>query len=279
MVYYDNIRIQGELAMKRAYSQPYDHDCHIHQMLEICVIVEHSAVYRFNSVDYEANPGDVFICKPFDAHWIFSKDPRRPCQYILIYFEPSIVNKVPQGNLLLTPFYMTDREPRIPASSRFAQEAARAAMTSVQEREAGLATWKSRQFMHLINMLSYLYEYTMEHDSELEAIEEGLISAIHYFVAQSNDSIDIEEAVRLSGLSRTKFFRCFRIVTGLSPHQFLTRTRLQAAAHAIIHSSQSILNISMEAGFSSLSTFNKRFVNHFGLAPREYRKQYQPLRG
>ncbi|TPN88196.1 helix-turn-helix transcriptional regulator [Mesorhizobium sp. CU2] len=67
------------------------------------------------------------------------------------------------------------------------------------------------------------------------------------------------------------FLRTFRHVVGMTPYQFLLRTRLHRAAVRLRTSDAAISTIAFDAGFNDLSTFNRRFRREMGEAPGSYR--------
>ncbi|WFP74028.1 AraC family transcriptional regulator [Mesorhizobium sp. WSM4906] len=67
------------------------------------------------------------------------------------------------------------------------------------------------------------------------------------------------------------FLRTFRHVAGMTPYQFLLRTRLHRAAVRLRASNEAISTIAFDAGFNDLSTFNRRFKREMGEAPGAYR--------
>lgn len=67
------------------------------------------------------------------------------------------------------------------------------------------------------------------------------------------------------------FLRTFRQVAGMTPYQFLLRTRLHRAAVRLRTSDTAISTIAFDAGFNDLSTFNRRFRREMGEAPGAYR--------
>jgi AraC family transcriptional regulator len=79
-------------------------------------------------------------------------------------------------------------------------------------------------------------------------------------------------------MSPYHFLRTFRRVAGMTPHQFILRTRLQDAAVRLRQSSQTILDIALDAGFADLSTFNRRFRSIMGMTPRAYRQNDETTR-
>jgi AraC family transcriptional regulator len=73
-------------------------------------------------------------------------------------------------------------------------------------------------------------------------------------------------------LSRYHFLRVFRLLTGLTPHQYLLRVRLRRAATRMLLEPAQVLDIALDSGFGDVSNFNHAFRAEFGVSPRAYRK-------
>jgi len=72
-------------------------------------------------------------------------------------------------------------------------------------------------------------------------------------------------------LSPFHYLRSFEQVTGVTPHQFILRTRLREAATRIAAESSSIVEVAFGSGFGDLSNFNRAFRAEFGTSPRGFR--------
>lgn len=77
---------------------------------------------------------------------------------------------------------------------------------------------------------------------------------------------------REAGLSPYHFLRTFEQLTGVTPHQFLLRARLRAAALRVATEPARIIDIAFACGFGDLSNFNRAFRTEFGVSPRTYRR-------
>jgi AraC family transcriptional regulator len=87
----------------------------------------------------------------------------------------------------------------------------------------------------------------------------------------SDVPLGIGELAREAGMSPYHFLRTFCRVVGMTPHQFILRTRLQKAAVQLRRSSRPVLDVALDAGFADLSTFNRRFRTTMGVTPSAYR--------
>lgn len=74
-------------------------------------------------------------------------------------------------------------------------------------------------------------------------------------------------------MSRFHFIRQFKALFGETPQQYRTRSRLEMAKHLLATSEDSITDICMAIGFSSLGSFSTLFARQFGQAPSKYRQR------
>ncbi|TIL61633.1 MAG: helix-turn-helix transcriptional regulator, partial [Mesorhizobium sp.] len=70
--------------------------------------------------------------------------------------------------------------------------------------------------------------------------------------------VSLAELASETATSPYHFLRSFRHVAGMTPYQFVLKTRLHRAAVRLRMSDEAISTIAFEAGFNDLSTFNRR---------------------
>ena len=75
-----------------------------------------------------------------------------------------------------------------------------------------------------------------------------------------------------AGLSPYHFLRTFERVTGVTPHQYVQRARLRAAAARLIAEDGKVVDIALDCGFGDVSNFNRAFRTEFGMSPRGFRR-------
>ena len=86
-----------------------------------------------------------------------------------------------------------------------------------------------------------------------------------------NQEIDIERLSKEACFSPFHFLRSFRSAFGETPHQYLTRRRIDRARELLAHSGLSITDICFEVGYESLGSFSTLFRKETGRSPLEFR--------
>jgi len=108
---------------------------------------------------------------------------------------------------------------------------------------------------------------TLERDyTHYQKIEE----VIHYIDKHFREKPSLERLATHIGMSQYHFLRVFKEYVGVTPIQFLQAVTLEEAKKTL-ENSPSILDSSLEMGFSSSSRLHDLFVNFTGLTPKEYK--------
>lgn len=81
----------------------------------------------------------------------------------------------------------------------------------------------------------------------------------------------LADLARLVAMSPFHFLRTFRAVVGMTPHQYLVRTRLHRACLELRGGDDPISAIAFRTGFSDLPTFNRQFRRIVGRTPGAFR--------
>ena len=84
--------------------------------------------------------------------------------------------------------------------------------------------------------------------------------------------LDLSTLAAESGYSRSHFLRTFRAAMGCSPHQWLTRLRVEQAKTKLREHSVSLIDIALDCGFSSHAHFSNTFRQIVRVTPSEYRR-------
>jgi len=105
--------------------------------------------------------------------------------------------------------------------------------------------------------------------------ERRVSAALRHIEACADEPLSLAELAGIAAMSPYHFLRTFRALVGMTPHQFILHTRMNRAVVRLRRTSENVSAIAFAAGFSDLSTFNRRFQRIFGLSPSAYRAQPQ----
>jgi AraC family transcriptional regulator len=98
------------------------------------------------------------------------------------------------------------------------------------------------------------------------------VEAALWLDAHSHEAVDLARAADQVGLSSFHFLRSFASVLGVTPHQYLVRSRLRHAARLLADEERSITDVAYEVGFGDLSNFVRTFHRAAGVSPRRFRR-------
>lgn len=103
----------------------------------------------------------------------------------------------------------------------------------------------------------------------------NLRRALEFVHAHLGEDLSIEQIARESYLSAFHFTRLFRNTVGLTPHQYVLRTRLERAKRLmkIAPATSNLTEIGLAVGFFDQAHFTKSFKSATGVSPKVFQKQ------
>ncbi len=84
--------------------------------------------------------------------------------------------------------------------------------------------------------------------------------------------INLPDISAQANLSPYHFQRVYRRTFQETPHEFLTRLRIERAKTLLARGSHNVTEACFEVGFSSLGSFSTLFTHRVGMSPSEYRR-------
>jgi AraC-like DNA-binding protein len=97
-----------------------------------------------------------------------------------------------------------------------------------------------------------------------------IITAKIYIDENFHESIDLEGISQQAFFSRFHFHRLFTKIYRRTPHQYLTRKRIEKAKDMLAEN-KAVTDVCNEVGFESLGSFSVLFKKEIGFAPQYYR--------
>lgn len=86
-------------------------------------------------------------------------------------------------------------------------------------------------------------------------------------------SLELEQLARAANYSPYHFLRLFRRAFAETPHQYLTRRRIERAKELLTGHDLTVTEVCLAVGFKSLGSFSTLFRRHVGHPPQRYRSR------
>jgi AraC family transcriptional regulator len=96
--------------------------------------------------------------------------------------------------------------------------------------------------------------------------------AIDYIEAQLDKSVSLADVASSAGLTRMHFAAQFRAATGLRPHEYLLRRRIERAQEMLVGTRMSLVDVALSVGFQTQAHFTSVFKRYAGQPPRAWRE-------
>ncbi len=99
--------------------------------------------------------------------------------------------------------------------------------------------------------------------------------AKEYIDSSFTDNLTLQKISKEACLSQFHFLRLFKTIYKQTPHQYLTKKRIEKAKDLLFFTDMNITEICFEIGFQSVSSFSWLFRRRFGLSPETCRESYK----
>ena len=98
-------------------------------------------------------------------------------------------------------------------------------------------------------------------------------SALVYINQHYTEDITIDQLLTASGLSKSTLQRDMIDFTGMAPLQYIHDLRMQRAT-LLLMSNTPVADVAFAVGYNTLSSFNRHFLQKFGVSPTQWKKQH-----
>jgi AraC-like DNA-binding protein len=98
--------------------------------------------------------------------------------------------------------------------------------------------------------------------------------ALDYIEAQLAEPVCLADIAAAAGLTRMYFAAQFKAATGLRPHEYLLRRRIERAQEMLAKDEAPLVDIALSVGFQTQSHFTTVFKRFVGQPPRAWRRAH-----
>jgi AraC-like DNA-binding protein len=253
---------------------------HWHNYVEVILSYQEFVQYEINGHLYTLAPNDILFVWSGELHALIHQP--QPCNVLLLQFDYSIIGDRIEFRDKLCLFHQmhiikSKENPVLTAALGEKINAIKELyFDSDNFKEIKMCIELYRLFMILGNdLLTASFSLLSEKESKRSQITERMVSTCSYLSGNCTENISIGVAAKYAGFSKSHFSRLFKEFTTDSFTSFITKERLHKVEELLTNSNLSITEAAFQAGFNSISTFNRIFKQYKHCSPTEFRDLYR----
>ena len=275
---HERVHVIKNSSMRFWYNvQNADFSAHWHTALEIIMPLEGPYTANILAETYVLEPGDIFIIPAGTIHSLQAPPEGSRLIYIL---ELNFLSQFPGyhliQSLLSQPMRITyDEDPE------YYVEQSKLILALAEQYWGQSVTKEMNLYACLLSFFARIGEKnignlpattgTVPKNSSLVS---QMSMVLEYIDEHFSEAITLEQAAHVAGFSKFYFTRLFKEYTNHTFYEYLTEKRIHAAEQMLLVPKYPVTDVSIQAGFSSLSSFNRTFKRNKGCSPTEYRNLY-----
>ncbi len=254
------------------------HELHWHNEIEICYIKHGTGNYLINGIDYSFTEGDIFVINNDDIHLCYN-DKELIMQVTM--FDPFFIGSgsanpfdVEYLQMFINNSYglLKKIEHKFEKSEIFS-DILMEIETEYNKMQKGYEMMiKSLLLKFFVLLVRYSPDDSYPQKSISRVAADKIRHILQFIDNNYHEQINLNLLEQNFGMSRAYLSSSFKSLTGISPMDYIIQKRISEAKLKLIKTHKSILAISEECGFNSLSNFNRLFKKFAGYTPSRYRK-------
>jgi AraC-like DNA-binding protein/ligand-binding sensor protein len=135
-----------------------------------------------------------------------------------------------------------------------------------------------RQYESIIRLLAIFAQHLAALSNQLmvreEKAESPMIARARAYIADhQSEELSLKEVARAVNTSAFYFCKMFKQAIGLTFTDYLARVRVEKVKNLLLNPHKRVSEAAFEAGFQSLSQFNRVFKKIEGMSPSDFREQ------
>lgn len=258
--------------------QNEDYPAHWHPAIEIIMPIENSYYLHFPNRDVELKKDDIcFIC-PGCIHAIAAPSTGRR-----VIFQPNttqlrFMREVEVLLSVMYPYTIVTKEDYPEIHGKIKE----LLLEIKKEYMSGDSFSEMNIYSKLLEMLvlvgrNHAKNYEDSMDDKMKTQDELVIKFTEicdYINSHCSEELKLDAIAGMSGFSKFHFERLFKQFTGTSFYKYVNQKRIVKAQEMLMEPNNTVTDVAVHCGFSSISSFIRMFKIHKGCTPSEFKNMY-----
>ena len=248
---------------------------HWHSDIEMIMPLEGGYKVAIDDKVYHLNKEDILVIPPGELHELFAP---KEGERLIIQFDGTLLHSLKGFQSAFHIYHpcveiTKDNMPEIHGKlSGLLKEISEEYLSTMPFREAAA-------YSGLIRFFTLLGRNYIKSNDKLATVKrqkrhqyiEQMFQICSYIEDHCMEDLDVDQLAEMAGFSRYHFARLFKQVMNISCYDYLIKKRVSHAEKLLMNPEETIMDIAMQSGFSSLATFNRVFKAKNHCTPTEYK--------
>ncbi len=275
------------------HSGPVEPYLHIHEGIEISILLEGALDVGTGDSSLVAQPGDLWLSAMWELHWHGTAPPvERKAAVVWVLFLPEFIgDETLDGRSWMSLLALPAAQRAGSASQEMRLQALDIGRELASEINGARPAWETVVRADLLRLFALVSRYRWTGSTPPGPVQSagwrtapareralgspalaGIMPALRLVQSQPGRKVSGAEASAACGFSRTHFDLLFRQVIGISFGRFCQRARLGFVASELRHTGATVEEIAARAGFTDRSHLHHAFTKAYGCTPAAYRR-------
>ena len=266
-----------KINVSRTVDTGVNNQIHWHPYAEILLSLSDRNAATVNFNGYELRINDMMIIYPGELHSVQSSGDD---SWLIIQFPMELLSTIGELSALVSGFPRRHCVRYDPV--RFSSGHMVMTVKEIAELYFSRQPFReTKMYACMLNFFAELGEYwenaeENEHTKSTGKEQESLklmAEACLYITNNCAQHLTLDSVARHMGISKSHFSHLFKRYTNMTFIDYLTIEQIRRAESISLDLSRQITEVAFEAGFSSISTFNRAFRKVKGVSPTEFREK------
>lgn len=275
---HETVHFKENTNLRLYDNSKYEHyPAHWHSPLEILMPTEHDYTAICCNTTYHLNTYDILIICPGVIHSLYAPSQGRR---IIFQADLTMLHQIKELESVLSyisPTFLISQE----EDSTIHKEIKDLLLSIKKEYLTNEALNEASIYSKLIELFVIIgrnqkkeKEYFDDNNNKQREYKDKFIWICNYISENCTESLTLDDVSQLAGFSKYHFSRLFKQFTNVSFYQYLTMKRISIAENLLINPQISIMEVSQQSGFPSISAFIRMFKLTKSCTPTEFRNMY-----
>jgi len=254
-----------------------------HEYLELLFVLSGGILWQIQDKYVTQHTGDMFVMGTTAYHRLADYLGDGVTRTATLYFLPEIISTggdAAETNLYLAAFLQQDAHFQhvIPGVERLPSQVFEFVTLIDAELPAPAPHSQLAVKTYLKTILVLLGKYYSAHLRAVRIFERGqrriqqMRPVFEFLEREYGRPVSVDDAAAIVSMSKTRFMRFFKQVTGETFITYLNRFRIVKAQALLVQTDKPVADVSLEVGFCDQSYFGMLFRRVTGRTPLEYRR-------